>query len=181
MTLNKPNYHNHLYLFIAVIGATMMVSTIWMANDKISDFETNASRIFRMMAIVNIELETLETESSNMELSLQDLEVQASGTLIQNEKESLNNSLQQLQSQMSSLYQDIEEKKELASAMQVLKSETLSNITVLFWMTLGMFSLGILLFIVGSFALATRLEVFQDRRKKPREKDYAGQTDGNSK
>jgi len=167
MSENHPNYHNHLYASFVIFGIIIIVASVVMSNSKIEFFEHNTNRIHRLITAAELELETLEREASTIEKTLTDMSERIGDKPENNKK--LTRDFLNLKNDIQDLHVDIAEKQKLVISLNLLKTGTLSQIKILFWVNSGLLVIGMLMVILGSAALAFKLEIFEERRKRKRE------------
>jgi len=166
MTNNSPNYHNYIYSAIVVFGILICITAIYISTSKTSYFEHNTNRVHRLITASEIELATLEREITDIESTINSLKSELDGKPDKNKK--LAQQFFTLKRNIVDLRNDIAEKQKLLITLNLLKTSTLSQIKTLFWINSALLVIGSLLFIIGTAALAFKLEVFQDRRQKNR-------------
>lgn len=137
-----------------------------MTESKIEFFEHNTNRIHRLITASEIELDTLDREAVIIEKTLSDMK----NKLSNNKKvdKSMTKSFLLLKQDINYLNADIAEKQKLLISLNLLKTNTLSQIKTLFWVNSALLVTGSLMIILGVAALGFRLEIFEERRKKKR-------------
>lgn len=175
MSDNKPNYHNHFYSAMLLIGIAICVINIVMANTKIDYFESNTNRVHRLITNVEIDLDTLEKEAVSLGKTISELQTVLES---QDDKDQrTTNDLMQMNQNIQQLRSDIAEKQKQTITLNLIKAENMTQIKTSFWLTTTIMVLGLLMSISGGLALAVKLEIFQDRRNKARKVDVAVTTD----
>jgi len=162
----RPNYHNHIYASILILGIVICLTAVYMTESKIEFFEHNTNRIHRLITASEIELDTLDREAVIIEKTLSDMK----NKLSNNKKvdKSMTKSFLLLKQDINYLNADIAEKQKLLISLNLLKTNTLSQIKTLFWVNSALLVTGSLMIILGVAALGFRLEIFEERRKKKR-------------
>jgi len=171
MSDNSPNYHNFIYSAVVILGLVIASAAIYISSSNIEDFERNTSRIHRLISASETELDTLESEARVIEATIKKLSTEV------NQNKKLNTKTQQhfytLKQNISDLRIDIAEKQKLLITLNLLKTDTLSQIKTLFWINSFLLVFGSLMIIIGVSALVFKLEIFKDRRQNKRSEENA--------
>ncbi|MDH5423946.1 MAG: hypothetical protein OEY29_02995 [Gammaproteobacteria bacterium] len=166
MPKTSPNYHYYIYGSIVTIGIITCLATIYTSAEKIQHFEHNTSRIHRLISLSEVELDTLDNEANIIENTLKSIQEQIES----NQEVDKNVKLEffTLKKNIDDLRTDIAEKQKLLISLNLLKTDTLSQVKTLFWINSFLLVFGTLMVLGGLSALIFKLEIFQDRRTKKR-------------
>ncbi|MCK5336474.1 MAG: hypothetical protein KAQ67_09930 [Gammaproteobacteria bacterium] len=166
MSNTSPNYHNYIYSTVVILGIIICSAAIYISTSNINEFEHNTNRIHRLITASAIELDTLESEALVIESTLKDIKDKVSKK--KNKGKKYTKEFFSLKQNIADLRTDIAEKQKLLISLNLLKTSTLSQIKILFWINSFLLVFGSLMVLIGISALIFKLEVFQDRRIKKR-------------
>lgn len=169
MSNSSPNYHNFIYSSLLIIGIVSCSAAIYLSTSNINEFEHNTNRIHRLITASSIELDTLESEMSVIESTLNDMGKNVPKKA--RDKKKYHQELFILKQDILDLRSDIAEKEKLLISLNLLKTSTLSQIKTLFWINSFLLVFGSLMILIGLSALIFKLEILQDRRTKKRLND----------
>jgi septal ring factor EnvC (AmiA/AmiB activator) len=165
----KPNYHNHFYTALLLLGLIICFVDVNVANSRIDYFESNSNRIHRLITNVEIDLDTLEKEAVSIERTMQDLHDSIKPESKKNTHSE--NELKLLQQNILKLRGDIAEKQKLTITLNLIKSDNITQMKTYFWIITIAMVIGLLMVISGAVSLAVKLEILQDRRRKSRKEE----------
>ena len=169
MALLMPNAMR-FYKVSTLIGLIIIVVSVLFAWVKINRFELTVVDTFEGAVKVSLEVEGIDEELQHIEKVLQAVDQAGnSNQLISADGVSYSSyEIERLRSEKASLDLHKKEKELELTASTHVKKYIMNEIRLLFVMLLLALMIGTLLSVLGMLGLYLKIELFEDRRKKPR-------------
>jgi len=157
------------YQFCALLGTLIIVADIGLSWVRIQSFENTVTNVFEEMVTSQMELEGLQQELSHIEKVLE----QANENLVDGsgKADGITYSayeIERLRNEQASIRLHMQEKQLDLASVGSEKKHVMNEVRVLFLGSLVFLVLGTLLSAFGYLAWYFKIELFEDRRKKPR-------------
>jgi len=166
-TNNSPA--TRFYKICALLGTLIIIADIGLSWVRIQAFESSVSNVFELMVTSQMELDGLQQELTHI------------GKVLEQAKESETNDkvridgveysayeIERLRNEQASIRLNMQEKQLDLKGVSSEKKHIMNEVRILFLGSLVFLVLGTLLSAFGYLAWYFKIELFEDRRKKPR-------------
>jgi len=169
MALLMPNAMR-FYKLCFIVGLIIIMLSVLFAWVKINRFELTVVDAFEGTVRTSLEVDGINEELSHIEKVLQAVgQVGNSNELITADGVTYSSyEIERLRSEQANLLLHKKEKELELTASNHVKRYVMNDIRLLFVMMLIALIIGTLLSVLGILGLYLRIELFEDRRKKPR-------------
>jgi len=158
------------YKAAAVLGVLVIIATIVLSWLRIEKFEHTVSEVFEEIITSNMEVDGLHTELGHIDKVLQSenhSEEKKQGVTV-DDVDYTAYEIERLRVEKSNILLHIKEKElDLVASLNV-KNHIMNEVRLLFVTALAFLLLGTLMTAFGIIGWYFRIEMFEDRRKKPR-------------
>lgn len=166
----KPIFHKYLFLTMGLAGIVILIFSVLITNKRFEELDHDMNRFYRLIALSEIELDTLEKEVQQHEISLQEIEKEISlSTHDKKHTDNLSKQILVLNDELTSLAHDIEARKQMSTDLDQVRDRSMTRFQIVYWVNTLILVAGLLIAVIGFLALGLHLEIFPDRRKKQRE------------
>ncbi|VAW63704.1 hypothetical protein MNBD_GAMMA08-33 [hydrothermal vent metagenome] len=153
----------------ALLGTLIIIADISFSWTRIQSFEDTVAAVFESMVTNQMELEGLQQELSHIDKVLKQApQVKADEKLTVDGIEYSNYEVERLRNEQASIRLYIQEKQLDLVGASSEKKYIMNEVRILFLGSLVFLVLGTLLSAFGYLAWYFKIELFEDRRKKPR-------------
>jgi len=158
------------YKLCAMLGTIIILADIALSWSRIQSFESSVTEVFESMVRTQMEVDGLEQELAHVNKVL----AAASGDASEAAKIAVDGieysdyEVERLQSDKSNLKLFLQEKQIDIVSLTNEKKHIMNEVRILFLISLMFLVLGTLLAAFGYLAWYFKVELFEDRRKKPR-------------
>lgn len=164
-----------MYKICALLGTLIIVLDIVFSLQRIQSFESLVSEIFETKIKTQMEIDGLQQEISHINRVHEKSDAQKTTTGLQQTKGAKVDSVEytpyeveRLRNELRNLKLHLQEKKLDLIESNNEKKHVMNEVRVLFCMSLIFLVIGTLLAAFGYLAWYFKIELFEDRRKRPR-------------
>jgi len=157
------------YKICALLGTFIIIADIALSWTRIQSFENTVTDVFELMVTNQMELEGLEQELTHIEKVLEQAkESDSKDSTKIDEIEYSAYEIERLRNERSTIRLHMQEKQLDLVSVASEKKYIMNEVRILFLGSLVFLVLGTLLSVFGYLAWYFKIELFEDRRKKPR-------------
>jgi len=161
---------SQFYKLCAVVGALIIIVAIIFSWTRIQYLEEDVSAVFEEMVTSNLEVEGLKTELQHIDKVLQ------AANQAEKNKENISvddipytdYEVERLRKEKSSILLYIKEKELDLITSSSIKKHVMNEVRLLFITALAVILFGTLMMMFGFLGWYFKIELFEDRRRKPR-------------
>lgn len=167
---SKQSSAIHFYKICAFLGSIIILADVGFSWMRIQSFENSVAEVFESMVTTQMEIDGLRQESVHIEKVLQltkDKTDKADKTKV-DDVEYSDYEIERLKNEYANIKLYIQEKQLDLVALSSEKKHVMNEVRILFLGALIFLVLGTLLAAFGYLAWYFKIELFEDRRKKPR-------------
>lgn len=158
------------YKTIAIIGLLVIIATIVLSWVQIQKYETTVAGIFEEIVTANLEIEGLRIELDHIE------KVLTAAEQLKNDKQGVTADevpyeayeIERLRAEKDSILLHLKEKQLDLTASSNIKNNVMNEVRLLFISALFFLLMGTLMAALGVLGWYFKIEMFEDRRTKPR-------------
>lgn len=164
-----------IYKICALLGTLIIILDIVFSLQRIQSFESLVSEIFELKIKTQMEIDGLQQEISHINRVYEKSDAQkdasgsqkAAGTNVDS-VEYTQYEVERLRNELRNLKLHLQEKKLDLAESNNEKKHVMNEVRVLFFLSLIFLVVGTLLAAFGYLAWYFKIELFEDRRKRPR-------------
>jgi len=157
------------YKICAFLGTLIIIADISFSWVRIQAFESSVSNVFELMVTSQMELDGLQQELTHIGKVLEQAkETQTSDKVRIDSIDYSAYEIERLRNEQASIRLNMQEKQLDLRGVSSEKKHIMNEVRILFLGSLVFLVLGTLLSAFGYLAWYFKIELFEDRRKKPR-------------
>ncbi len=158
-----------IYKLCALLGTLIILLDIGLSLLRIQSFESIVSEVFESMVRTQMELDGLQQELNHIGKVLKLAAPQKEGEALKvDDVEYTEYEVERLKNEQGNIRLYMQEKRLDLVGLNSEKKYVMNEVRILFFLSLIFLVVGTLLATFGYLAWYFRIELFEDRRKKPR-------------
>lgn len=157
------------YKICAIVGTLLIILTVAYAWMRIQQFEQNVSVVFEKMVMEKLEADSLKDELRHIDKVLGKISDKSNATVEVDGVEYSSYQIERLRIDQVNLQGYFQEKNQALAQSSIVKKHIMNEVRILFMMSLAFLVIGTLLAALGFLGWYYRVEMFEERRHKPRQ------------
>lgn len=157
------------YRISALLGTLIILMDVGIMMMRIQDFESNVSEVFESRVLVKMELDSIEQELEHVNKVLEQGKTDGDSETAEVEGVVYTSyEVERLRNEQKNLELFVREKQLYLDSLDRQKKFIMNEVRILFMIALIFLVIGTLFAAFGYLAWYFKVELFEDRRKKPR-------------
>ena len=156
------------YKICAIVGTLLIILTVAYAWMRIQQFEQNVSVVFEKMVTEKLEADSLKDELRHIDKVLDKTSDKSNAAVEVDGVEYSSYQIERLRIDRVNLQGYFQEKNMALAQSSIVKKHIMNEVRILFMMSLAFLVIGTLLAALGFLGWYYRVEMFEERRHKPR-------------
>jgi uncharacterized protein YacL (UPF0231 family) len=169
MALFMPSAMRY-YKILAIVGTLLVVLVLALSWIRVQKFEHTVLDVFEKMAVDNLEAESLKEDLQHIDKVLQQVDQQKGGNIevTVDGIQYTSYEVERLRAEKNNILLYMREKDLDIATSSGARDHVMTEIRILFMLSLVLLMLGTLMATIGYIGWYFRLELFEDRRKRAR-------------
>ncbi len=157
------------YKICAIVGTLLIILTVAYAWMRIQQFEQNVTVVFEKMVTEKLEADSLKDELRHIDKVLGKISDKSNDTVEVDGVEYSSYQIERLRIDQVNLQGYYQEKNQALAQSSIVKKHIMNEVRILFMMSLAFLVIGTLLAALGFLGWYYRVEMFEERRHRPRQ------------